>query len=374
MTTRVLELFIELARIPSPPGDERRVADRVCAQLAQLEIACCEDDTARALGGNTGNLIASLPANVDCAPALLFCAHLDTVPERGTIVPIVDDGVVRSKSETILGADNKAAVAAMLEAVRLVITEGRPHGDIHLVFTPMEEIGCRGAAALDLAALRTALGFVYDYSAPIGVYVASGPSGFLLEIEFVGRSAHAGIAPEDGRSAVLAAASAISLLPAGRLEDGTTVNVGLIGGGTAHNVVPERCAITVDVRSPGRPEAEHIVDEILTTCTTVAARHDCLINSEQTEKYAAYELEPDAPVVTLARHALERLSIKMTPVPATGGADASVFNARGLPCLNLANGMAEIHTTDEQISVADLELMVEVTLAIIAEAASASDP
>lgn len=370
MSAPVVETFLELATIASPPGQERAVADRVVTELERMGIEHFEDGAAEILSGSAGNLVASIPGSVSGGPRLLFCAHLDTVPEPSPIVPTVADGMIRSDGETILGADNKAAVAVMLEAAKIIVAEDRPHCGIDLVFTVMEEVGCRGAAALDVGLIDAELGFVYDYAAPIGVYVATGPSGYLLEVEFIGRPAHAGIAPEDGRSAVVAAATAIRDLPTGRLSDGTTANVGLIAGGTAHNVVPERCAITIDVRSRTKSRAENVVDEILATCASVAGRYDCRIETERTEKYRAYSLGADDPVVALATAALRRVEVGMTPVAATGGADSSVFNARGLPCLNLANGMAEIHTSSEHIAVADLELMLQATLAIVAEASA----
>lgn len=366
----LVALFTELAAISSSPGAERQVADRVIAELERIGLVWNEDGAAAELGGDTGNLIARIPATDGAATPLFFCAHLDTVPEPGEIMPVVEAGVVRSGGDTILGADNKAAVATLLAAARIISDQRRPHGGIELVFTPMEEVGCLGAIALDTAGLEARCGFVYDHAGPIGEYVRSAPSGTRLEIEFVGRAAHAGIDPDAGRSAIAAAAAAIGRIPVGRTAGDATLNVGVIAGGTAHNVVPERCTFTVDVRARSGERNDALVAEILSSCEQQAAAHECELQAEVFKKYSAYRFGPDAPIVRLASASFARVGLEPAPIDGGGGADASIFNARGLPCLNLANAMAAIHTHDEHIAVADLELMLELTLAIVSESAA----
>lgn len=365
----LVALFTELAAIASPPGAERRVADRVIAELEGIGLEWEEDGSAAELDGDTGNLLARIPATDDAMAPLFFCAHLDTVPEPGEIVPVIEAGVIRSEGETILGADNKAAVATLLAAARIITDERRAHGGIELVFTPMEEVGCLGALALDTTRLAARRGFVYDHAGPIGEYVRSAPAGTRIEVEFVGRAAHAGIDPDAGRSAIVAASAAIGRIPSGRTEGEATVNVGLIDGGSAHNVVPEHCAFTVDVRARSNERGSALVAAILASCEQVAAEHGCELRAEFFEKYSAYRFEPADPIVALAAAAFARVGLEAVPVDGGGGADASIFNARGLPCLNLANAMAAIHTHDEHIAVADLELMLELTLAIVSESA-----
>lgn len=363
----LVALFMELAGISSPPGAERRVADRVIDELKRIGLAWGEDGAAAELGGDTGNVVAWIPATNEAAAPLFFCAHLDTVPEPDPIVPVVEAGVIKSGGDTILGADNKAAVATLLAAAAIISDERPAHGGIELVFTPMEEVGCLGANVFDSTALGARCGFVYDHAGPIGEYVSSAPSGTRLEFEFVGRAAHAGIDPDAGRSAIVAAAEAIGRIPAGRTAGGATVNVGIVAGGTAHNVVPERCKFTVDLRARSGEQADALVAEVVSTCNQVATAHECELGTAVFEKYSAYHFEPDAPVVALASAAFARVGLEAKPVEGGGGADASIFNARGLPCLNLANGMSAIHTENEHIAVADLALMLELTLAIVGE-------
>lgn len=367
MTIDVLALFLELAELASPSGEEHRVAERVREFARSRGLEVREDAAAERIGGSTGNILLTLPATAGGVP-LLFCAHLDTVPVEGPISARIADGMVRSDGRTILGADDKAAVAAMLAALDRLLEEKRPHAGLEFLFTPMEEVGCRGAKAFDRGELEAECGFVYDHAGPLGTMVQSAPSGFLAELEFEGRAAHAGIAPEDGRSAIEAAARTVSDLSLGKLADGSTLNIGLIGGGTVHNVVAERCRLTADIRARTHPRAEALLAEVLATSQLQAARADCLISSAVEEKYRAYEFADDDLAVRLARSALDDLGIVPELVTGGGGADASIFNLRGLPCLNLGNGMRDIHTTHEQIAIADLRASVELTLGLIARA------
>src|SRR3954451_13545697 len=206
----VLELFTELAAIPSPSGEERAVADVVAAYLRDCAVDVDEDDAGPSIGSSAGNLYARVEATAPGTPIFL-CAHLDTVPPTGRIEPVVDDeGVVRNAAGTILGADDKAAVAAMLDATRRVLAERRAHAGIELLFTPKEEVGLIGAAAFDESRLTARHGFVYDQAAPIGEVILGAPYSQSMEVTFHGKAAHAGMHPEDGRNAIAAAARAIA--------------------------------------------------------------------------------------------------------------------------------------------------------------------
>jgi tripeptide aminopeptidase len=361
-----LTLFTELAAIPSPPGEERAVADRVRAYLEELGLAVSEDDAGGRIGSNVGNLFCRLPASGQNGGVPIFlCAHLDTVPPTGPLEPVVEDGIVRNAGGTILGADNKAAVAAMLEGARRVLAEGRPHAGIELLFTPKEEVGLQGAKAFDASRLEAHTGFVYDQGAPVGDVILGAPYASQLEVVMLGRAAHAGMAPEEGRSAIAAAARAIADLRLGRLDDETTANVGLISGGTAKNIVPDRCSFSLDVRSHDEAKLADLIREMLETITFAAALEHCEAETTVQESYRGYRFARGDLPVTLACAALERAGVQPRLGLTGGGADANVFNERGKACVNLANGMMEIHTPDEHIAVADIERMVDVTLALV---------
>jgi tripeptide aminopeptidase len=360
----VVSLFTELAAQPSPPGDERAVADRVAAYMRDLGLEVSEDDAGSRIGSNAGNLYARLEAT-DGGTPLFFCAHLDTVPPEAGIDPVVDDGVIRNAAGTILGADNKSAVAVMLEGARRILSENRPHAGVELLFTPMEEVGLYGAAAFDHERLDARIGYVYDQAAPIGEVILGAPYSHSMEVKLHGRAAHSGMYPEEGRSSIAAAAKAIADFKLGRVDEETTANVGLISGGTAGNIVPERCSFHVDVRSHDPRKLADLVREMLESITFAASLEDCQVETEVHKSYNGYRFKRDDSVVRIASSALERSGFEPTFKLSGGGADANVFNERGLECVNLANGMVDIHTPDERIAVVDLERMVDVTLALV---------
>ena len=362
----VARLFMELAAIASPPGAERPVADAVLRYLRDLGLDVDEDDAGPRIGSSIGNLLCRLdPTGGARGTPIFLCAHLDTVPPEDAIEPVVADGVIRNARPTILGADDKSAVAAMLEAVRRLVVERRPHAGVELLFTPKEEVGLCGANAFDDSRLGSRVGFVYDHAAPIGDVILGAPHQASIDVTFRGKAAHAGMYPEDGRSAVLAAARAIADLRLGRLDDETTANVGTIAGGTARNVVPETCRFEAEARSHDRGKLSDLVREMLESFAFAASLADCEVETLVDEHFSGYRFRPSDEPVRIACAALERTGYEPRFVLSGGGADANVFNERGLQCLNLANGMASIHSSDEHIAVADLEAMVEVTLALV---------
>ncbi len=368
---QLLDLFIELCAIPSPPGSERRVADRVTAYLDALGLEWDEDDVGPSVGSDAGNVLCRLPGATAEGIPILLCSHLDTVPPEGPIEPLVEDEIVRNAAGTILGADNKSAVAVMLETARRLIADERPHAGVELLFTVKEEVGLLGAYAFDSSRLQARAGFVYDQAAPIGEVILGAPSARSIEARFRGRAAHAGMAPEDGRSAIQAAARAIADLRLGRVDEHTTANVGAIEGGTARNIVPEHCRVTAEARSHDEATLARLVQEMLDAFAYAATVSECSVETDVRTQYGGYRLsEADLPV-RLATEALASVGIERTTALSGGAADANAFNEHGLPCVNLANGMAEIHTPDEHIAVADLETMVDVTLAIVEAAREA---
>jgi tripeptide aminopeptidase len=364
----VLDLFTELASIASPPGEERPVADRVVAYLEDLGLAVEEDDAGSRIASSAGNLLARLEPTAGEGTPIFLCAHLDTVVPEGALEPVVEDGVVRNAGGTILGADDKAAVAVMLEAAARVHEERLPHAGIELLFTPKEEVGLLGAKAFDHRRLRARLGFVYDQASPIGDVVLGAPTQRSLLVRFHGRAAHSGMYPEEGRNAIAAAARAIADLRLGRIDAETTSNVGVIQGGTARNVVPEWCSFELEIRAHDERRGADLVQEALDTIAFAAAAGECEVETQLEESYRGYRFNRGDRPVRLAARALERCGVEPRYVLTGGGADANVFNAAGLSCLNLANGMVDIHTPDERIAVADLERMVDVTLALADEA------
>ena len=368
-----LACFLELAALPSPPGEERAVADRVLDYLGALGLESDEDDAGVTVDSSIGNIYARLDASDGPGEPLFFCAHLDTVLPEGPIEPEVgEDEVVRNAAGTILGADDKSAVAAMLEAAARLVEDGRPHAGVELLFTPKEEVGLLGAAAFDQTRFAARVGYVYDHAGPIGEIILGAPFQQKLDVRFHGRAAHAGMYPEEGRSAIAAAARAIADLRLGRLDDVTTASVGRIQGGTARNVIPEWCTFAAEARSHDERKLADLVREMVDAVTFAASLEECEVEAQVSGLSRGYRFRRDDVPVQIAAAALERVGREPSYILSGGGADANVFNERGLQCLNLANGMTDIHTPDERIAVADLHEMVEVTLALVDAARDAA--
>jgi len=237
-----LGFFLELARLVTPSGRERATADRCATYLRELGLEVVEDDAGAKIDGDTGNLYARLEPTADGTPIFL-CAHTDTVPASMEIDPRIEGDYVVNANDTILGADNKATVAGMLDGVRRVVADGIPHAGIEIVLTAQEEVGLQGAKVFHASRLAARVGFVYDHAGPLGGIVMAAPGQNTISLAFRGQAAHAGIAPEEGRSAIAAAARAIAAMRLGRIDDETTANVGTIAGGVARNVVAPSCVV-----------------------------------------------------------------------------------------------------------------------------------
>jgi tripeptide aminopeptidase len=363
----MFDRFVRLCEIASPTGSERAVADYVLGELRGLGIQVEEDGAAGPARAGAGNLIARIPGQRDaCA---MLCAHLDTVPHDGAIEVVLDQGVFRSRGDTILGADNKAAVTVLVELAALHATSRPPVG-LELVFTVAEEDGLRGAKELDVGSLRSQFGFALDHASPIGEVITAAPTYERLAAEFEGREAHAGIRPEDGRNAIQAAAVAVGRMELGRLDEETTANVGVMQGGIASNVVPGRCRIEGEARSLDDGRASNVVGAMVDACTWAASEHECDVDIEVTEMFRGYKLASRVPSVAIARAALERVGVEPRETSTGGGSDANALNARGFETVLLANGTEANHTPDESVVAERLTQMLGICEAILEETAT----
>jgi tripeptide aminopeptidase len=371
--------FVELCRIESPSGHERRCAERVIAELRALGIKVHEDDAGPRAGSDCGNLLAFISAAWPGAPeengkhgrSVLLCAHLDTVPPQAPVEPVLLDGGWTNANDGILGADNKAAVAVLLALARHIRREGAPI-DVELLFTVGEEVSLAGARAFDASRLNSDFGFVFDHASPIGEVVVASPTHFRVDASFRGAAAHAGVRPEDGRSAILAAARAIGSMPLGRVDDETTVNVGTIAGGSAINVVAERCSLALEARALGDERAEAIVAEIVDHMHEAANLPDCDCDVDVSVQrtFSGYRLPVGSAPVRVAEQALRACGHEPVRISSGGGSDANALIAQGFATVNLANGTERNHEPGERVSVLALEEMLDVALALLDEAAS----
>jgi tripeptide aminopeptidase len=345
---RLVERFIRLCEIPSPTGSERAVADAVATELRELGAEVTEDGAAERAKAGAGNLVARIAGSGE--RWLMLCAHIDTVPVSGEVRAVEADGLLRSGGETILGADDKAGVAALLE-LAADAASARPRVGLELVFTVAEERGLRGARELDISGLRAELGLVLDHAGPLGEVVVAAPTYNQLIAEFEGLEAHAGIEPEAGRNAVAAACAAVAAMRTGRLDDATTANVGRIEGGTAPNVVAGRCRIEAEARSLDEGRAGEVTGAMADACTWAASEHECDVDVDITELFRGYRLPPSSPALRLAREALGACGLQPVEVATGGGSDVNALRERGFDCALLSNGADRNHTAEESISV-----------------------
>lgn len=337
--------------------------------LRGLGLELREDNAAEIVGGDANNLVATLPANITGAPKIFFSAHFDTVEPNPNLKIIVQDGIIKTDGTSILGADDKAGMSAILEAIRIVVENNLPHGQIQLLLTVCEEIGLRGARALDLSLVDSDFGFVYDTGPPVGTVITQTPTHDTMNIHLVGKPAHAGVEPEKGINAIQIAAHAISQMKLGRIDEETTANIGSIYGGQATNVVCPEVFITAEARSLNPDKVKAQVAHMTQLFEQAAQQFGGQAIIEIDRHYEGYTLTENDLPVQVVRRALHKLGMDAPMRPTGGGSDANVFIARGLPCCVVGTAHQKIHTHEEFVLIDDLAKSVDLTLAIIREAA-----
>jgi tripeptide aminopeptidase len=365
---RLLADFIRFCEIESPSGRERGVADALTEELRRLGVEVEEDDSAGATGSDSGNLLGRIPGP-EGAPTVLLCAHMDTVPLDGPVEVVSENGLLTNRHEAILGADNKAAIVTILGAVRRLTRDGAPPAGIEVLFTTGEEQALKGAKAVDMSRLTADFGYVFDHASPVGEIVVASPTYYSVEARFRGKAAHAGIRPEAGHNAIAAAASAISAMRIGRLDPETTANVGRIEGGTAANVVAERCYVELEARSLDAERAGDVVTEMVDALTEAASDCECDVETSVERLFQGYRLPRTTAAVEVAAAALRDHEIEPVYITTGGGSDANVFISAGLAVVNLANGTERNHQPDESVTLDALEAMLEVTVSLVRQAA-----
>ncbi len=352
MSDRMLQQFMDMVRIDSESGNEARFMDYLLGEV-------------RAIGGNAalddyGNLVAVFKAK-DCDgvdPILLSC-HGDTVKPGIGIEPVLRDGVIRSAGDTILGADDKAGIAEVLEALR--VAPVRP--PIEFAVSRQEEIGLLGVKELDFSRLSARRGFLMDNDT-LDTIIIGGPTYFAIDVAVTGRSAHAGMEPEKGINAILAAAKGITALRLGRIDHETTSNVGVINGGIIRNGVPDACSFLAECRSADHDKAVALCEEITSILRREIEAAGAAVEIEVDEKCRAVEIPEEAWSVQIAKRALATVGIDAEAVFMTGFTDASIYNNRGIEMAVVGIGAQNEHSTEECIEVADMEKAVKMLVEI----------
>ncbi len=342
---RLLADFLDLVRIDSPSGQEAAIGQRLSQRLQALGCTVEQDAV--------GNLIARLPGQG--GETILLSCHMDTVGSDTGIVPVIRDGIIYSEGPTILGSDDKSGVAVLLETLTLLSEHPDwRHPSLEIVITVSEELGLWGARHLDTAQLQAKWGVVLDAGGPIGTLVYSAPSQNRIEAVVHGRKAHAGSEPENGVNAIVAAAAAITAMPVGRIDDETTANIGVIHGGEATNIVPDRVEIYGEARSRDEDKLARQTETMVDALQQAAAQHGASASISVIPLYRTYRLAPEDRPYAAAAAALARLGFTVQAKMAGGGTDGNIYTNAGIPCVVLSTGMAQVHTPDEHIAIQDM--------------------
>ena len=368
---RIRKEFLELIQIRCSTHDEREIGDLLTKRLQELGGTVKEDQAGEKLGGNCGNLVADFPATagMEKVPTVMLTAHMDCVEPCAGIHPIIENGIIRSDGTTILGSDDKAGVTAILETLRQLREQGLPHGPLQVVFTISEENGVHGSQNLDSSLLHADMGFTLDTHGHPGVMSYKAPGKNQIHIHIAGKAAHAGVEPEKGINAIVAAGTLLADAPQGRIDVETTCNVGRIAGGSATNVVADSCDVYYESRSRDKKKLEEITQRIVDHFKRGEKTTGCHITAEVSPDYGPYEIPQDAPAIEVASRAAKKLGFPLELEESGGGSDANHFNTYGVPTVVLGVGMTNCHTKEEYIEEKDLYDSAEWALAIVLEAA-----
>lgn len=364
---RLIDEFFELVQIDSETGYETQIADVLTRKFKDLGLDVIEDDSKNKTGHGAGNLICTLKANKEGVDPIYFTSHMDTVVPGNGIKPSIRDGYIVSDGTTVLGADDKAGVAAILETVRSLKELGTEHGDIQFVITAGEESGLVGAKSLDGSLINAKYGFAIDSNGTVGDIIVAAPTQAKLYAVMKGKTAHAGLAPEKGVSAITLAAKAIAKMPLGRIDEETTANIGRFEGGKQTNIVSDRVDIVAEARSLVPEKMEKQVAEMKEAFESVADEYGGNAEVDVQIMYPGFSLDADDKVVAVARNAAKSIGLESNLQKSGGGSDANVISGLGIPTVNLAVGYEEIHTTNERIPVDDLVKVTELVAAIVQE-------
>lgn len=366
LRTELVKEFCELVQVDSEPYEEADLGKVVEDKLLELGFEVERDGAGKKIGGNSGNLIARLPeARCSDEPPVLLCAHLDRVPPGKGVKPRLDGDRIVSSGDTVLGADDAAGLVAILWGIRMARRVQPLPPPLEVVITVCEEKGLQGSRHLDYSRLQSKTGFVFDAARPVGVVITGAPTHIKFEVDVIGRAAHAGINPEDGVSAIRTAASAITRVPFGWVDDATTANIGMVTGGEAMNIVCERVHLVGEVRSHDDRIAKEVLEQIEDCFTEESVRSGATTKFEVSTLYKSYRVQENSEALQLLRPALSRIGRNMTLELSNGGTDANQFNANGIESVGLGIGFEQAHSTRESIAVEELVAAAKLAACLI---------
>ncbi|UTR14519.1 M20/M25/M40 family metallo-hydrolase [Salipaludibacillus sp. LMS25] len=367
---RLIEEFLELVKIDSETKYERKIADILIEKFKNLGLEVKEDSSAAVTGHGAGNLLCTLKGTVKHSDTIYFTSHMDTVVPGRDVNPVIEDGYIASDGTTILGADDKAGLAAMLEAIKLLKEKNIPHGTVQFVITVGEESGLVGAKALNKQDILADYGFALDSDGTVGHIITAAPNQSKVKATVYGKTAHAGVAPELGVSAITIASKAVANMPLGRIDDETTANIGRFEGGSQTNIVCDRVDILAEARSLVTEKMEkqtHVMKEAFEAAAKEMGGH---VEVTIDVAYPGFKHAEEDEIVQKVKAAVQ--SIGRTPIlkQSGGGSDANIISGLGIPTVNLGIGYENIHTTNEKIPVTELVKTAELVVTLIEKSVS----
>ena len=346
---RLLETFTALLGVNSPSFDEKEIGDLLVRKLKESGCRVTVQKYAESF-----NVIAFKDGNITKVPPLLLSGHMDTIePTKGIRLSLLNNKI-SSTGSPVLGADDKSALAQILEALTVLEEKKLSHGDIEIVFTSAEEKGLYGARNLDYQRIKSRHALVLDSGGNVGKLVIAAPAHITYEMRITGKAAHAGIEPEKGISAIRVAAEIISSAPDGRINAGTTANIGIIKGGTATNVVSKEAVISGELRSHDHTSLQNTKRTIFDTARKIAKRNKAKINIAEHEEYQSFRIDEQDRFLQFMDNVLHICGIKPTHTITGGGSDANIFNKQGIKTINMSTGMQRVHSNEEYILTKDL--------------------
>ncbi|OLP64523.1 Peptidase T [Bacillus pumilus] len=368
---RILDEFLDLVQIDSETKHEEKIVEVLKEKFTQLGLQVVEDDSKAITGHGAGNLICTLKGNQE-ADTIYFTSHMDTVVPGNGVKPVIEDGYVKTDGTTILGADDKTGLAAMFEAIRVLKENNLPHGTIEFVITAGEESGLVGAKALDPKRMTAKYGYALDSDGQVGTIIVAAPTQAKVRATIYGKTAHAGVAPEKGVSAITIASKAIASMPLGRIDEETTANIGRFEGGTQTNIVCDQVDILAEARSLEPKKMEAQVAKMKEAFEKTAKEMGGSADVEIDIMYPGFKFSHGDQVVEVAKKAAAKIGRPSELQTSGGGSDANVIAGNGIPTVNLAVGYEEIHTKNEKMPIEELVKTAEMVLAIIEETTNPS--
>jgi len=345
---KLVKTFVDLVEISSPSWHEKKIMDYVIKRFKKIGAVCTTHKC-----GESDNLLIKIPGDSKRIP-ILFSGHMDTVTPCENVKAIVTETKISSDGTTVLGSDDKAAIAIFIEAFEYIKENKIPHGDIEILLTCAEELGLKGIKGFDLNLLKSKFGFVFDSSGDIGRIIVKAPYHSNMKITIKGKASHAGMAPEKGVNAIRVLSEIITLIPNGRIDEETTLNVGIISGGRATNIVAEEATCDLEVRSINEKKMlteEKKVKEII---KKVTAKYGAKAIIDRSLEYNGFVIAEDDPIAILTSEAMKKIKLKPVFVAMGGGSDTNIINSSKIRAINLSCGMQKIHSTEEFILIKDL--------------------